>query len=318
MKNSNRETLLLNFVGSEGVEEWRHFFQSELPDLHIAAWNDTSVDPCSVRYACVWQPEHGWLGRFPELRVILSEGAGVDHILSDTTLPHHIPVTRMVTSETSARMADYIVMASYLLVRQMPAIIQAQRLRRWDNSLTGKLASETTVGILGMGQLGSFAAQRLLTNGFRVNGWSRSAKTLADIACYSGAAGLQHLLEQSDIIVNLLPDTAETRDIINDDFLSRLPKGAGIVNVGRGHQVQSAALLRALNAGHISGAVLDVFPAEPLPADDPLWLHPSVIVTGHVASLISNKSKAHHAIAVIKADRQGQPLPMLYNREAGY
>lgn len=318
MTSLAKNTLLLNFVGDEGIEEWRQFFLPHFPDLHIAAWNDRSVDPASVHYACVWKPERGRLASFPALRVILSEGAGVDHILSDATLPRHIPVTRMVTTETAARMADYVVMASYMLVRQIPAIVQAQRQQRWDNSLTGRLVSETTIGILGVGQLGSQAAQRLLLNGFRVNGWSRSGKTLPGMTCYSGDSGLQAMLVQSDIIVNLLPDTAETRGIINDDFLAQLPKGAGIINVGRGHQLQSEALLRALHRNHLSGAVLDVFPSEPLPADNPLWRHPGIIITGHVASLISTHAKAHHAIAVIKADRSGQPLPMLYNRESGY
>lgn len=313
-----KETLLLNFVEDRGLEEWRRYFSSHLPDLHIAAWDDRSVDPSSVRYACVWKPEHGWLASFPALRVILSEGAGVDHILADATLPLHIPVTRMVTPETAARMADYVVMASYMLARQIPAVVHAQQQQRWDNTLTGRLVSETTIGILGMGQLGSLAAQRLLANGFRVNGWSRSTKTVPNTGCYSGDKGLQTLLKQSDIVVNLLPDTVETRGIINDDFLAQLPKGAAIINVGRGHQLQGEALLRGLNRGHISGAVLDVFPEEPLPAEDPLWHHPGIIVTGHVASLISTQAKAQHVIAVIKADRLGQPLPVLFNREKGY
>lgn len=309
---------MLNFVEEKGIEEWRDSFSPHFPDLHIAAWNDRSVDAASVRYACVWKPERGWLASFPALRVILSEGAGVDHILCDTTLPRHIPFTRMVTSETAARMADYVVMACYMLVRQIPAIVHAQQQQRWDNTLTGRLVSETAIGILGMGQLGSLAAQRLLANGFRVNGWSRSAKTVPGTGCYSGDKGLQALFKQSDIVVNLLPDTVETRGIINDDLLAQLPKGAAVINVGRGHQLQSDALLRGLNSGQIGGAVLDVFPEEPLPADDPLWRHPGVIVTGHVASLISTQAKMQHVIAVIKADRLGEPLPMLYNRERGY
>jgi glyoxylate/hydroxypyruvate reductase A len=318
MKITEQETLLINFLTDAELAEWKTYFSSRLPDLRLAAWDDASVDPLSVRYVLVWEPEAGQLARFPHLRVILSEAAGVDHILADTALPPDIPITRMVTPETAARMADYVTMASYMLVRRLPEIIQAQRHKRWAAHLTGGLASETAVGILGLGRLGTAVAQRLLANGFIVHGWARSAKTVPGVAGYFGAEGLSPFLTRSQIMVNLLPDTAETRGIINEDFLAQLPDGAGIINVGRGRQLRHNALLRALDCGRVSGAILDVFPQEPLPEDDPLWCHPGVIVTSHVASLISHQSKAEHALTIIQADRAGQALPLVFDRTLGY
>lgn len=318
MNVASSETLLINFISEDELPAWRERFSRPFPDLHLARWDDCSVDPDRVSYVLVWKPEPGRLAQFPNLKVIMSEAAGVDHILSDPLVPRHVPITRMVTAETLSRMADYVTMAAYMLMRQMPDIIHAQRQSLWSDHLTGRLASETRVGILGLGQLGTGVASRLLANGFKVNGWSRRGKQIADVQSFSGSQQLASFLRQSDILVNLLPDTVETRDIISDELLNQLPAGAGIINVGRGHQLNVAALLRALASGQIKGAVLDVFAQEPLPADDPLWQHPGIIITGHVASLISNEAKAEQAMAIIRADRDGLPLPLLYNREWGY
>lgn len=312
------KTLLVNFVKADQLATWRNYFVRALPDIHVALWDDPDVDPASVQYVLVWKPEPGRLAQFPNLRVIMSEGAGVDHITHDPLVPRHIPVTRMVTSETAARMADYVTMAAYLLLRQIPEIVQAQRECRWANHLTGRLTCDTRIGILGFGQLGTVVAQRLLANGFQVNAWSRRDKYVEGVSAFSGPEQLHAFLQRSDILVNLLPDTAETRGLINDEVFSQLPRGAGLINAGRGHQLDSAALLRALDSKHLQAAVLDVFVQEPLPEDHPLWKHPGVIVTSHVASLISSQAKAEQAITIIKADRSGLPLPLLYDREQGY
>lgn len=185
------------------------------------------------------------LAQFPNLRVIMSEGAGVDHIIHDPLVPRYLPVTRMMTSESGARMADYVAMAAYMLLRQIPEIIQAQRECRWANHLTGRLTSDTRIGIFGFGQLGTVVAQRLLANGFQVNAWSRRDKHVEGVSTFSGPEQLHAFLHRSDILVNLLPDTTEMRRLINDEVFSQLPRGAGLINTGRGHQLDSAALLRA-------------------------------------------------------------------------
>ncbi|EJL93144.1 phosphoglycerate dehydrogenase-like oxidoreductase [Pantoea sp. GM01] len=316
--NSSSSTLLLNFIQRGELAEWQAYFDREVPGIQLALWDDATVDPSAVHYALLWRPEPGRLAQYPNLRVIISEGAGVDHITCDPLVPAHIPLTRMVTDETSDRMADYVTMAAYMLVRQMPQIIAAQRQQCWSNQLRGGMASQTRVGILGMGNLGTVVAQRLLANGFKVNGWSRSVRQLDGVNAFHGYSALPAFLGHSDVLVNLLPDTPLTRNLINDEILNQLPVGASVINAGRGNQLDSEALLRALDSGHLCSAILDVFPQEPLTPDDRLWRHPGIIITSHVASLISSRSKAEHAIAVIKADRAGQPIPLLYIRERGY
>lgn len=311
-------TLLIKSGGAAALPEWQALFAEVLPALPVRGWNDPDVDPRDVQYALVWEPDHGRLASFPGLRLILSSAAGVDHLLADPVLPAHVPIARMVTTETGERMADFVTMSVYALLRDLPRILEAQREQRWDESLTGRRASETTVGILGLGQLGAACAVRLAANGFKVLGWARSPKSLPQVECHVGEEGLDAFLAQSQIIVNLLPDTADTRGIIGADMLARLPRGAGVINAGRGPQLDCAALLAALNAGQIGGAVLDVFTVEPLATDDPLWTHPSVIVTPHIASDVTRRAKAQQAAAAIMADMAGKPVAHLYDRARGY
>ncbi|KOG03508.1 putative dehydrogenase [Pseudomonas syringae pv. aceris] len=310
--------LLVNFGGPRALAEWQGLFAQFAPDLEVKGWDDPQVDPERVRYALVWQPAAGWLGQFPHLKLVLSQAAGIDHILADPSLPSHLPIVRMVTDETAERMADFVTMGSYALVRQLPAILEAQRQQRWDTTLTGRKASETTVGILGLGQLGTAVAERLRVNGFQVAGWSRSAKQIEGVQGFVGNEQLDAFLAKTDILVNLLPDTPQTRGLIDTRVLSMLPRGAGFINAGRGTHVVTDALLAALDAGHLSGAMLDVFACEPLLPGDPLWSHPGVIVSGHVASAVSRRSKAQHVAASIAADLAGEPVAHLYDRVRGY
>ena len=310
--------LLIKSGGPKVIGDWQAVFAEFAPDLVVREWNDPTVDPHSVRYVLVWEPEAGRCALYPGLRMVLSAAAGVDHSLADPDLPAHLPIVRMVTTETAERMADFVSMSALALIRDLPRILDAQRQHRWAPLLTGRLASETRVGILGLGQLGTFTAKRLAAIGFQVTGWSRSAKTLDGIACLAGDAGLDTLLAQSQILVNLLPDTPETRGIIGADTLARLPRGAGLVNVGRGSHLDRAALLAALDSGHIDAAVLDVFDSEPLPPEDPLWDHPAVIVTPHIASHVSRRARARQAALTIAADLRGEPPAHLYDRVRGY
>jgi glyoxylate/hydroxypyruvate reductase A len=313
-----RPVLVVKSGGDSAVPEWRDAFAEYAPDIDVRGWNDDSVAPESVRYALVWEPEPGRLKRYTGLRLILSAAAGVDHILADPQLPSDIPIVRMVTSETAERMADYVTMAALGLVRQLPDLIEAQRLGTWRSELTGRLARETTVGIMGLGTLGLCAANKLAAVGFMVSGWTRSRKSSEQIRCFAGQDELSAFLSASDILVNLLPETAQTRGILDAQRLAELPRGAAVVNVGRGSHLDCDALLAALDERRLSGAVLDVFANEPLPASHPVWSHPKVIVTPHVASFVSKRARARQAANAITADLQGQSIPHLFDRALGY
>jgi len=310
--------LLVKSGGQAALPEWQALFAECLPEVTVKGWDDPDIDPLAVRYVLVWEPTPGRLAQYPNLQLVLSTAAGVDHILADTALPAHLDIIRMVTGETSARMADFVTMASYALLRELPQLVSSQRAGRWDEARLGTLASETPVAMLGLGELGSVAAARLVANGFPVLGWSRTKKTLPGVACYDGEDGLDRVLAQARIVVNLLPDTAQTKDILNAALLAKLPRGAGLINAGRGAQLDTGALLAALDSGQVGAAILDVFKVEPLPSDDPLWCHPNVIITPHVASDASRKAKVRQAAKTIQAHMTGAPMGHRFDRSRGY
>ena len=311
--------LLIKAGGAAAFPQWKQAFATHAPDLDVLNWDDPVVDPATVDFALVWTPPEGWLAGFPNLKVILSAAAGVDHILADPRLPRHIPLVRMVTDETISRMGDYVCLAALSLARDLPQILHAQQLREWRSNLTGRLVESTTVGILGLGQLGQGAAKRLNALGFKVAGWSRSPKMIPGVTAYQGPLALRAFLAKTDILVNLLPHTAETHQILNRETLSYLPAGAGLVNVGRGTHLDTDALLAALDSGAIRGAILDVFDSEPLDQQSALWRHPGVIVTPHIASTASYDARARQVSASILHYQAGSlPLPFSFDYKLGY
>lgn len=318
LSSDARSVLLVKSGGPASLPEWQRHFAEFCPSLQVHGWQDDSISAEDVHYALVWQPEPGRLARYPHLRLILSSAAGVDHILADPALPLHLPIVRMVTPETTQRMGDYVLMSALMLLRQMPSIVRAQREQRWDGDLKGRMAVETTIGLLGLGQLGAHVAKHLAMAGFTVQGWARTEKSIEGVRCLAGEDGFASIITSSDIIVNLLPDTTSTRHILNASTFARMKHGTGLINVGRANQIDSPALLEALNSGQIGGAVLDVFETEPLPAGHPLWTHPSVIITPHIASDVSLRGKARQVASVIAAAQAGRPVPNLFSRTQGY
>ena len=281
-------------------------------------WQDPAVDLAAVPYVFLWNPTPGWLATLPNLRLILSSGAGVDHITSDPAWPRHVPIVRMGGPETAQRMGEYVCLAALALLRDLPTAIAGQAARRWVEMPTGRTAPETRVGIMGLGNLGAHAARMLVGLGFQVSGWSRTAKSLPGVECYAGPAERDAFLAGADILVCLLPDTPETRSAIRADTIALLPPGAGVVNAGRGGHVVLPDLLTALDAGRLSGAVLDVFETEPLAGDAAVWEHPRVVVTPHVASLASRRARAGYVMNAIDAFEQDLGVPNHFSVARGY
>jgi glyoxylate/hydroxypyruvate reductase A len=261
---------------------WRPLLARLMPEHEIRFWPELS-DPAAIEYALVWQPEPGVLGRLPNLKLIVGLGAGVDHLLRDPELPRHIPIMRLVDPYMTDAMSEFAVLQVLRLHRQDLDYLAQQRAREW-RELEQKNAAERPVGILGFGTLGQDAGKKLKALGFPVAGWSRSAKAAKGFATHAGAAGLDALVAGSEILVCLLPLTAATEGILNKALFARLPRGAGLVNAGRGGHLVEEDLIPALDAGQLSGAVLDVAREEPLPPDHPFWRHPRIIVTPHIAA----------------------------------
>ncbi len=310
--------MLVKTGGAASLPEWQELFAEYAPQLDVRWWDDATVAPEAVHYVLVWEPQPGRLAKLPNLRLICSSAAGVDHITRDPTAPLHLPLVRMGSEETAQRMGEFVALSALSLLRSMKRIVDAQAKRLWQEFETPRSARETRAGIMGLGNLGTRAAEMLRDLGFITSGWANSRKSVPGVTCYAGAEERDAFLAQCDILVCLLPDTQATRGIINAETLATLPQGAGLVNVARGTHVVTADLLAALDSGHLSGAVLDVFDPEPLASDSPLWAHPKIIISPHVASLASRRARVRYVADVIAAFEAGKPLPNLYSPERGY
>jgi glyoxylate/hydroxypyruvate reductase A len=313
----DRGLLLVKSGGPAAVPEWQACFAEQAPGLAVRAWDDPTVDPAAVTYVLVWEPEPGRLARYPNLRVIFSSAAGVDHITRDPALPP-VPIVRMASDETLQTMGEYVCFAALSVLRDARRLAAAQAACRWDPFDAPRTAPMTRVGLMGLGNIGTTAARMLRGVGFPVAGWARSRKAIDGVTAFAGPAELDTFLAQTDILVGLLPDTPETRGLINARRLAQLPRGAGVVNAGRGSLIVLPDLIAALDAGHLAAAVLDVLEPEPLPADHPAWRHPRITVTSHVAGFASRPARTRAVVAALTAYERGEPLPHLYRPERGY
>ncbi|MCC1480568.1 2-hydroxyacid dehydrogenase [Roseibaca sp. Y0-43] len=247
---------------------------------------------------------------FTRCRAVLSLWAGVERIVGNPTLTQ--PLARMVDPSLTQGMVEYVTghVLRYHLGLDRPAT-------DWT-PIVPPLAQDRRVGFLGLGELGRACAQALAQLGFQVAGWSRTPREVAGIACHHGDEGLRAVLERSDILVTLLPNTPATANILNADTLAMLPKGARIINPGRGSLVDDTALLAALDSGHIGGATLDVFRIEPLPPEHPYWAHPLVTVTPHIAAATRPETASQVIARNVARVEAGETLLHEVSRKAGY
>lgn len=265
-----------------------------------------------IRYLIGYDAPAGLGKNFPAIEAVFSLSAGIDQFAQETFPPAAVLV-RMV-DETVARMVrDYVCAAVLMLHRDIPAYLGQQGARVWEK-LPARLGEECRVGILGLGQLGMAVAEGLRPFGFRLSAWGRSPREVPGIAFHAGREGLLRMAAETDILVCLLPLTEETRGILSAELFAALPEGAGLVHAGRGPQLDAAALLAALDAGRMRGAVIDVTEPEPLPAEDPLWRHPRVILTPHVASQTRADSAALRIVENIRHHEAGQEMTGLVPR----
>jgi glyoxylate/hydroxypyruvate reductase A len=311
--------LLLAITGWE-PDAWLERFRAEAKGREVRLWPEIG-DPAKIEYACVWKQPAGLLATLPKLKAIFSLGAGVDHLLSDSTLPN-VPIVRIVDPDLTCRMTGYVALNALLHQRKMKRYETQQRERVWRD-LYEAPAESVRVGIMGMGVLGAAAAEVLRQLGFQVAGFSRSSKTIAGIEAFSGNAEMNAFLGQSDILVCLLPLTAETRGMLCYDLFRRLAQngvlgGPVLINAGRGGLQVEADILRALDDGTLIGASLDVFEHEPLPETSPFWDHPKIYVTPHNAASSDPKALTKNVMAQIERFEQGLALEHVVDRKLGY
>jgi len=295
--------------------QWAEVFRREMPEIDFRLWPDIG-DALQVRYLAAWEPPADIATRLPNLQLLFSSGAGVDQF-DFAALPATLPVVRMVEPGIIRGMVEYVTHAVLDLHRDMPAYRRAQQQGQWQ-PLPVKTAAERRVGVLGLGSLGQAVLAQLVSFGFDCAGWSRSCHAIDGVHCHAGAEELDVFLARSEILVCLLPLTDATRGFLDAALFDQLPPGASLVHVGRGPQLVVVDLLDALASGRLAEAVLDVTEPEPLPAGHPLWSHPRVRVTPHIASMTQPETAAHVVIDNLRRFARGEPLLGLVDRTRGY
>jgi glyoxylate/hydroxypyruvate reductase len=307
-------TLLYKSDEERGIE-WRQRIAEKAPDLPVFLWPETG-DPLAVRYLVAWLPPENMIERFPNLEIVFSVGAGVDQF-DLSALPAHIPLVRMMERGVTEGMVEYVTFAVLGLHRHLFDYLADKAARLWS-PIQPTPAASRRIGILGVGQLGEAAFRKLASFGFPMSGWSRSPRSIDGVKCHAGLEELPSFLAGCDILVCLLPLTAETRSILNARHLAMLPHGAALVNAGRGGHLVQEDLLAALDSGQISAAVLDVTDPEPLPENHPLWAHPRVLITPHIASSTWPDTAVDFVLETIANHRRGLPLRGQVDRTRGY
>lgn len=313
-------SLLLAMTGWH-VEDWRARFVALLPEMPIVILGEP-FDRRSVHYVASWKHPEGSLAGLPNLAAIFSLGAGVDFLFADPRLPE-APIARIVDADLTTRMSEYIVLHCLRYLRQQPRYDSQKLAGIWEDDRNQPAARSVRVGIMGLGELGLDAARKLQVMGFEVAGWSRSSKTVEGVATFAGDEGMAPFLARTDILVCLLPLTAETRGVINSALLAGLAQdgrlgGPFVINAGRGGLQVEADILAALEAGTLKGATLDVFETEPLPAESALWKHPAVTITPHNAAMSEPAAIAGQVAAQIRRLEAGEALENVVDPARGY
>ena len=296
-------------------EAWARITAAKAPDLDFRIFPEMGA-AAGIAYLAAWTIPPGLFGQLPNLRAVFSVGAGVDQ-LDIASIPAGLPLVRMIEPTLASEMAGYAAMAALMLQRRMAEYLAQARSGTWRALVTRPVA-ETAVGLLGLGTMGRAAASSLMALGFPVLGWSRSPRRIPGIECHAGPDGLVRLLARSQILVCLLPLTGETCGILNAALFARLPRGAGIVNLGRGGHLVESDLLAALDSGQLAAAMLDVFESEPLPAGHPFWTHPRIVITPHVAATSGNETGIVALLDNIRRMERGEPLEGEIDRARGY
>jgi len=305
-------------VPKSWAQIWKAPLAGIAPDLRVVVHGQDEYRASDVDYALSFRPQPGLLKTLPNLKFVFSVGAGVDGFFADPEYPRHVSLIRFVDHTLSREMAQYVVMHTLIHHRQQRMFDTWQTEKKWRQAVPPRRTEDTRVGILGLGEIGTMAAERLRDLDFAMAGWSRTRKDVRGVKSFVGDVQLNAFLGQSDILICLLPLTPQTRGILNAKTFAALPHGAFVMNVARGGHLVEADLIAAIDSGHLSGATLDVFETEPLPETSPLWLHPKVTVTPHVAAISDPRIAAQQVVDAIARDRAGMPLENLVDLERGY
>ncbi len=301
----------------EDMDVWQVELKAELSNIDVRVHPDVGNEN-EIEYAVVWKHPHGILKRYSNLKVILSLGAGVDHITSDPDLPEGIPIVRLVDKKLTHEMCLHALHWVLHFHCDQYLYLKQQIDRKWEQQSSIQ-TEDRTIGIMGLGNIGGSIAASLIHQGFNVIGWGANKRNSSgEVGYYYGAKQLREFLEKTHILINVLPLTKNTINMIGKQELQQLPRDSFIINMGRGGIINEVDLLSLLEDGHITAAAVDVFDQEPLPKENPLWRHPSVYITPHIAGQSNPKSASKTIAENIRLIEDGKmPFP-IYNITKGY
>lgn len=307
-------------LGSMAQSAWL----DALANAFAAAGLDTEVTlfdgrARDARYAVVWLPPPELFTTETRLRAVFNVGAGVEGLLGNPALPPNLPILRLLDAGMAPKMAEYVCFYLARITRGLDRFGGPHRLRDWN--VDRPRGTPPAVGVMGLGAIGAYIARAATVFGYPVLGWSRTPKEIDGVRCYAGAEGLREFLPRSNFLVNVLPLTRETENLLDARLFARLPRGAHLINVGRGGTIVDADLIAALDRGQLGSATLDVFRVEPLPDEHPFWNHPRITVTPHLSGPTPREpAAAQIAEAIVRLEAGASPatLPGFVKRARGY
>ncbi|MFY7859821.1 MAG: 2-hydroxyacid dehydrogenase [Limnohabitans sp.] len=294
-------------------EPWVQGLQQALPHADVSAWRPGAPQ---ADHAIVWAPPQQFIDEQAGLQTLFNIGAGVDALLQ-LQLPSQLLVVRLDDAGMSVQMAEYVCHAVIRHFRELDAYEADTQAGRWSFRKP-RLRADFPVGVMGLGVLGQRVAQALQVFDFPVNGFSRSPKDLPGVRCFSGPEGLVDFLAATRVLVNLMPLTPETENMLNSHTLSQLQPGGYVINVARGKHLVEQDLLDLIDQGHLAGAMLDVFRTEPLPAEHAFWKHPKITLTPHTSARTLRDESLAQIVGKIQALQRGDPINGIVDHRRGY
>lgn len=297
------------------IEYWADALTPRVPGMKLV-WAD-SPEAQDAEVLIAWNPPEGMVAGLKNLKGVISLAQGVDHVLNGKTFPSHLKFARLIDPYMSEAMAEWVMLTVLEYHRDAPQYRAAEKAHDWIR-LPPNIAAETTVAVMGLGAIGSVVARTLTHLKFNVIGWSRSEKSIDGVTAYHGDDGFDHCLNTADIIVSILPLTAETENVYNANTFAKMKPNAAFINAGRGKQVVEDDLIASVDQGHLRGATLDVMVVEPLPTDHGFWDHPKINVWPHVSAQTHAATSGEQIAQAIKDIREGREPKNSVNIARGY
>jgi len=273
---------------NKDTRPWEKALEEKLLNTSIEVYPNVKNKE-SVDFVICWKPKKNVFNEFPNIKIIQSVGASIDHITNSQIIESNHIITRIIDEKLSNDMWEFLITIVLSELKSIRTYVTQKAQKTWKQHDYNTI-NNTTISILGLGSIGSLVAEKFAQMGFNVKGWSTSKKQISNVESYIGIHEFDAFLYNSDFLINLLPLTSKTKGILNKRTFQKLPKGSFLINVGRGEHLVETDLINALDAFMLSGALLDVFRCEPLPKEHPFWNHPKIQITPHVASLTNVKT----------------------------